>query len=169
MSKKEQEIEENVIEEGAIQGSEEVATEDYKEKWQRALADLENSRRRFEQEKANLIRYGTEGLLEDLLPVIDNFYRATEHVPEEQKNSPWVTGIQYIQKNLIDVLEGRGVKEIPAKKGDQFDASIHEAIAAEEHAELPDNSILEVKNRGYRLHEKVLRPVQVVVTTQSNN
>ena len=141
---------------------------DYKEKWQRAVADLENARKRFETDRTNLLKYGTEALIDDLLPVVDNFYRATEHIPAEQQSSPWVAGIQYIQKNLLDVLEARGLAEIPCKAGDAFDPSVHESIESVENAELPDDSVVEVKSKGYRLHGKLLRPVRVSVNTAHN-
>ncbi|MBU6389566.1 nucleotide exchange factor GrpE [Patescibacteria group bacterium] len=134
------------------------------EKWQRALADLENLRKRHELEKAQWIQYGLAKLLEELLPVVDNFYRATDHIPEDQRNSPWVTGIQYIQKNLLDVLEREGVKEIAVQPGDRFNPGRHEAIDTVETDEMEEDRIVEVKNKGYLLHERVLRPVQVTVS-----
>jgi len=137
---------------------------EYKEKWQRALADLENTRKRFEQDRLNLLKYSLEGFLEELIPVLDNFDRATSHVPAEQQGSPWVTGIQYIQKNLLDVMEGRGVNIIEAKQGDAFDAGKHEAIGTKEVQNIPEDKIAEVQNKGYMLHDRVLRPVQVIVS-----
>jgi len=136
--------------------------DDYKERWQRALADLENLRRRADIERQDTAKYALKSFIEDLLPVIDNFYRATEHVPAELKDSPWVAGMLYIQKNLLDTLESRGVKEIPAKNGDQFDPTHHEGIQTIESDEQPDHSI-KVINRGYMLHDRILRPVQVAV------
>lgn len=136
---------------------------DYQEKWQRAMAELENSRRRFEQEKQTLGKYALEGFIEELLPVVDNFYRATEHIPAEQADSPWVMGIQYIQKNLLDVLESKGVTEINAKEGDQFDSNKHEAIRTDETSDQSKDHTITIINKGYMLHDRVLRPVQVAV------
>ncbi|MCC2631366.1 MAG: GrpE protein [Patescibacteria group bacterium] len=141
--------------------------EDYKEKWQRALADMENLRKRTEQERVTFAKYSSESFIEELLPVVDNFYRATEHVPAEQQGSPWVTGIQYIQKNLLDVLEQRGVKEIAAKPGDAFNPSQHEALSSVEDSEQPEDTIVQVIGRGYLLHDKVLKPAQVIVSKHS--
>jgi len=132
----------------------------------RALAELDNQRKRHHAEREQMAKFALAGFVEDLLPVIDNFYRATSHVPEEQKDSPWVTGIQYIQKNLLDVLETRGVTEIPAKPGDQFDPHLHEAIGTRDEGE--DDRILEVVNRGYKLQERVIRPSQVIVSKSIN-
>jgi molecular chaperone GrpE len=140
---------------------------DYHSLYQRSLADLENSRKRMEEEKRQFGKFALEGFIEELLPVIDNFYRATEHIPDEQKEAGWVTGILYIQKQLADTLAQRGVTEISAKVGDQFDPHRHEAIATENNPEIPDDHIIEIKNRGYMLHDRVLRPAHVVVSHHS--
>ena len=137
---------------------------DYKDKWQRAVADLENARKRFEVERMAAIKYGSQSLIEELLPTVDNFYRATEHIPAEQQGSPWVAGIQYIQKNLLDVLESRGLSEIAAKVGDDFNPSLHESVELVESDPLPDDKVAEVRGKGYRLHDKLLRPVRVAVS-----
>jgi molecular chaperone GrpE len=138
---------------------------DYREQYQRALADWENARKRWEQEKQQIRQYGQAAFCEALLPVVDNFYRATEHVPQEHQDAGWVTGIQYIQKQLLDVLEREGVVEIPVKPGDPFDPHRHEAVATAEAAEQPENTIVAVNGRGYFLHGRVLRPVRVTVAS----
>ena len=138
-----------------------VEEPDYKDKWQRALADMENMRKRSEADRLNLSRYALEGFVEELLPVVDNFYRATEHVPAELQESAWVKGVMYIQKNMLDVLERRGITEIPANVGDSFDPAKHESIGTAELPDQADDTITEVKNKGYMLHERVLRPSQI--------
>lgn len=136
---------------------------DYQSLWQRTLADQENLRKRFDQERLTQAKFALGGFIEELLPVVDNFYRATEHVPAEQQNNGWVTGILYIQKQLLDVLEKEGLKEIATKSGDHFDPHRHEAIGTAVHPDQPEETILEIKNKGYQLHDRVLRPVQVIV------
>ena len=126
---------------------------DYKLLWQRSMADQENSRKRQEQDKANFAQYALIGFVEDLLPVVDNFYRATEHIPEEQRSLPWVTGIQYIQKQLLDALEARGVTEISTKVGDWLNTQLHEVVEAEEAEEYEDDQIIEIKNKGYLVED----------------
>ena len=152
---------EPISEEPVVTPAEEVV--DYKEQWARARADLENLRKRSEVERMAALKYASQSLVEDLIPVVDNFYRATEHIPAEQQNSPWVAGIQYIQKNLLDVLVARGLSEIPAKDGDHFDPSIHEAIKQEETSDEALDSTIIILNKGYRLHDKLVRPVHVQV------
>ena len=146
--------------------------DEYKEKWQRAVAEMENMRKRFDSDRITHNKYALESFIEELLPVVDNFYRATEHVPVELQNSPWVTGIMYIQKNLLDVLEHRGVKEIEVKPGRVFDPTKHEAISMVEGTQFDEHQVAEVMNKGYMLHERVLRPAQVTlgsVKTQENS
>jgi len=137
---------------------------DYEELWLRSQAEIDNARKRFEAERAQLIKFGQVNLLSDLLPVVDNFYRATTHIPEDQKKSPWVTGIQHIQKNLLDVLESYGVKEVPTKVGDAFDAKHHEGIGTVSDTTIPEDHIVEVVAKGYMLHDRMLRPAQVTVS-----
>lgn len=161
-----EEVEEIIIPEEELSSTE--IEPDYQEKWQRAMAELENFRRRTEAEKLELAKYAIKSLVEDLIPVVDNFYRATEHIPAEQQGSPWVAGIGYIQKNLLDALEARGVKEITAKDGDHFDASKHEAIQNPETDQSELEDTIKIINRGYMLHDRVLRPVQVAVYSTNN-
>ena len=146
--------------------AEELSQEsEYREKWQRALAETENLRKRQEVERVNWSKFALNDFLSDLLPVLDNFDRATEHVPAELQNSAWVTGILYIQKNLMDTLSRKGVEEIPVKIGDSLDPAKHEAIGVEE-VEGEEDKITKVVNKGYMIHDRVLRPVQVFVSQQ---
>lgn len=147
---------------------EEVQTRpDFQSLYQRTLADVENMRRRFEDERKLIGKMAIGDLVIDLLPVLDNFTRATEHVPEAEKDSPWATGILYIRKQLMGVLAERGVEEVHAKPGDPFDPSTHEAIGSVHNSDQPDDTISEVKSIGYKLHDKVMRPVQVIVNTHN--
>jgi molecular chaperone GrpE len=147
--------------------SEDSEVAEYKSRWQRSVADLENLRKRTELDRVMLRQSAAEGIISELLPVVDNFYRATEHVPAEQKDSAWLTGIMYIQKQLVDVLEAQGVTEIAAKDGDEFDPAVHEAISHEQNPDL-DNKI-KVLFKGYTLNGKLLRPVRVTVYSKEIN
>lgn len=103
-----------------------------------------------------------------MLPVVDNFYLAVQHIPQEQRDSSWVSGVQYIQKNLLDTLERYGVKEIALKPGDLFQAETQEAIGTIANGEVPEDHVVEVKRKGYYLHDRVIRPAQVVVSRGSS-
>jgi molecular chaperone GrpE len=164
MKKNDEELQSEEI----IEAAEEAPTEiDYQVLYQRSLADLENMRRRFEDERKLVSKLAIGDLVIDLLPVLDNFTRATEHVPETEKNSAWATGILYIRKQLMDVLNERGVQELHAQVGDSFDPSLHEALDSVHNSDQPDDSIAEVKSQGYKLHDKIMRPVQVIVNTHN--
>jgi molecular chaperone GrpE len=136
---------------------------DYKESWQRALADLDNLQKRQAQEKQGYFQFALTDLMLELLPVVDNFRRAMAHIPADQASSSWVSGIQYIQKNLLDLLESKGVKEIPMQVGDQFVGENAEAIGTTIDDRLAEGSIASINAMGYTLNGKLLRPAQVVV------
>lgn len=139
---------------------------DFQALYQRALADAENLRKRFEDERKLVAKFAIGEVVLDLVPVLENFTRATEHLPEDQKDSPWTTGILYIRKQLMEVLSQRGVVELTAKPGDAFDANLHEAIGTVTNPDQTEDTIAEVKGMGYQLHERVLKPVPVIVNIQ---
>lgn len=148
----------------AVEDTAQAELEAMTAKWQRSVAELENFRKRSEQESALRSKFASEGFVLDILPVVDNFYRATEHVPADLEKAPWVAGIQYIQKQLLDMIAAYGVGEIPAKVGDAFTADTQEAVGTTVDSEKPEGVIAQIVQRGYRLHDKVIRPVQVIVT-----
>lgn len=134
---------------------------EYLDQAQRARAELINYRRRVEQEMAYLRQYAGEQLIKRLLPVIDDFHRAVNAVPEEHRDDPWVQGILLIERKLWSILESEGVRPIDAV-GKPFDPALHEAVTAEEGVESPD-TVVEEFQRGYLLHDRVLRPAMVKV------
>lgn len=141
---------------------------DYHDLYQRSLAEQENLKKRLEQEKRQFAQFALSGAVESLLPVVDNFYRATEHVPAESQDSAWLTGIMHIQKQLTDVMAEWGVEEMNVKPGDAFNAEQHEAIGILEVQDVPEDSISQVTQKGYMLHGKVLRPAKVMTNTKPN-
>jgi len=142
----------------------ESLAQDFQALYQRALADAENSRKRFEDERKLIAKFAIGDIVMELIPVLENFTRATEHVPEVEKNSPWATGVLYIRKQLMDVLNQRGVTELTAQAGEMFDPNKHEAIGTVLDAEKAEDTIAEVKGMGYQLYERILKAVPVVVT-----
>lgn len=96
--------------------------------WQRCQADFDNYKKRQVEAQKELAQYAGQNMLNELLPVMDNFHMATAHVPADQKDSPWLTGIMYIQQQLDKVLEDNGMVEIRVEIGDDFDAEIMEAV-----------------------------------------
>ncbi len=135
----------------------------YFESLARAKADFENLRKRSRQEKLDLIEYGSERLLVCLLPVLDNFERALADNSEDLKS--FKTGVKMIYTQFMEVLEGEGLKAIPAK-GQQFDPQVHEAVMTEKTTELSDNTVMEELRVGYYYKDKVIRPSMVKVARQ---
>lgn len=140
--------------------------EDYLDGWKRCQADFENYKKEQTEKYKDLVRYAAENIVLQVLPVLDNFHASTGHIPEDRKESPWVQGIMYIQKQLEGVLADNGIQEIGAKPGDGFDPRFHEAvregeIEAEEKKQ--ENKIKKVIQKGYKIGDKIIRPAKVVV------
>ncbi|NTW30627.1 MAG: nucleotide exchange factor GrpE [Candidatus Moranbacteria bacterium] len=136
--------------------------------WKRCLADFDNYKKRQEASQKEMGQYLVERLLNDLVPVLDNFHAAASHVPEESKDNPWVVGIGYIEKQLEDTLAQHGVRVIEVKEGDAFDPSRHEALSdssteAEEGEEKKGHVIAKVLQNGYTIGDKVVRAAKVSV------
>lgn len=145
---------------------ERLHSREYLDDLKRLQADFENYKKRQQESQKELGGYLIEKLVLDIIPVLDNFRAATMHVPPEQKESPWVVGIQYIEKQLETVLTDNGMQTIEAKEGDTFDPTLHEAISDEsrgENDETEHHTIAKVIQKGYRLGDKVIRAARVIV------
>ncbi len=145
-----------------------VKAEEYLTDLQRAQADFENYKKRQRESQKELGGYLIEKLVLDIIPVLDNFRAATMHVPEAEKSSPWVVGIQYIEKQLEDVVKSNGVEVIEVSIGDTFDPTIHEAVsqgASEDNTEETEEAhkVVTILQKGFRLGGKVIRPAKVSV------
>ena len=125
----------------------------------RTLADFENFRKRSEREKQDFFKYALASTIKDLLPVLDNFDRALEHAEEGDE---FHKGVLLIYKQLFDVLQGHGLKIID-QSGAHFDPNIHEAVVREEDPSVPNHTITAVLQKGYFLHDRLLRPALVKV------
>ena len=145
-------------------------TAEYLDGWQRARAEFANYKKRVEAEREELRRASNEALLIKLLPVVDDFERASQTLPEELADNPWVNGVTMILRKLHMILESENVSPIEAI-GKSFDPQRHEAIVREETREHPDGYVIEEIRRGYRLGERVLRPslVKVASNTQKEH
>ena len=133
--------------------------ERYLANWQRAQADLINFRKRSEQEKDEVIKFANAMLLMSLLPILDDFERALDNVSIKLAGLTWVDGIRLIHRKLQAVLESHGISQIEAL-GNDFDPTLHEAVLEEEGEE---GKVIEELQKGYKLHERVLRPAMVKV------
>jgi molecular chaperone GrpE len=146
---------EDALEEARAQSDENLRA------WQRAAADHSNYRRRVEDERETVAHFANALLISKLLSVLDDFDRALENVPPNTDDS-WVDGVRLVERKLRNVLEAEGVTPIEAA-GMQFDPNLHEAVVHEETADHPDNQVIGELQRGYRLHDRVLRPALVRV------
>lgn len=135
---------------------------EYKDQWLRATADYRNFKRRTDQERAELIRSASAGLLLKLLPVMDDLERAASSVTPEVENSPWYSGFKLIQQKLQAVLESEGVTPIEAT-GHEFDPNFHEAVIYEEGGAGDSTRVTAELQKGYKLRDRVLRPSMVKV------
>lgn len=124
---------------------------------QQALADLQNYKKRSDEEKSQFLTFANANLISEILPVIDNVERASQHVPEEAKD--WAQGIIGTLKQLESILSEHGLQKI-STIGQSFDPRLHEAIITENGAQ---DSIIKEIQAGYLLKDKVLRPAKVSV------
>lgn len=134
--------------------------------WKRCQADFENYKKMQSQAQKDFIKYSGQNIVLQIIPVLDNFHMATDHIPEDQKDGGWVVGIMHIQKQLENVLAENGVNEIETKEGDKFDPEIHEAIENNEQGTIDKeqkNEISKIILKGYKLNGKVIRAVKVIV------
>lgn len=132
------------------------------DKLMRTMAEFDNFRKRSEKEKTQMFEIGAKDIIEKILPVIDNFERGLGSVPEEEKESAFVQGIEQIYKQLITALEGAGVKAIDAV-GKEFDPNFHNAVMHDEDDSLGENVVSEELQKGYMYRDTVVRHSMVKV------
>lgn len=137
------------------------------DKYLRERADLENYRRRVQKEKEDLMKYGNECLLTDILPVLDNMERALDHASEESLSAV-IEGVNLTRSMLLSVLKKFGVEPIEAK-GATFDSAFHQAMCQVESDDVAPNSIIEEYQKGYLLNDRLLRPAMVSVAAAKKN
>jgi molecular chaperone GrpE len=128
----------------------------------RALADLQNLRRRTDEERLRIIREGNERLIKQLLPILDDFERGLNASRDTQSYEQLIVGVDSVLRKAADILAQQGVQPIPAV-GEPFNPDLHEAVQVVEAADLPDESIVQELQRGYTLHGRVIRPSLVSV------
>jgi molecular chaperone GrpE len=143
-----------------LQAKAEEARENY-DLFLRERAELENFKRRMLREKGEALRFASEPLIRDLLPVVDNLERAIEHAGGNGQSV--VEGVRLVLKSLLDILERHGVKRIDAV-GERFDPTRHEAMAQIESKEHEPNRVVDQHHSGYLLHDRLLRPALVTVS-----
>lgn len=137
--------------------------EDHYVQLQRLQADFDNYRKRTQKEKTELIKYASERLVGELLPVLDNFDRAVSAAKVNPDFASFSQGVEMILRQMQTALSKEGLKAMDAV-GQPFDPNLHEAVLREASDEHPENTVVEVLQKGYYLKEKVLRPSMVKVS-----
>lgn len=133
-----------------------------RDRWIRAVADLENFRKRSIQERSNLLKYKNEEILRDLVAVMDNMDRALKYCDPTGKPDPLAEGICMVSGMFKDILGRYGVQEIKAL-GEPFDPHMHEAVARVPAGANQNNTVVEEVEKGYMYQDRLLRPSKVVV------
>ena len=145
----------------------ELERAEMRDRLMRALADLENTRKRAEKDRREAAIYGGSKLARDLIPVYDNLERALSVVSDDTRAQAQglVEGVELTLRELLNVLNRHGVERVSPKAGDPFDPHLHEAMF---EAPLPDFSagqVIQVLSDGFRMHEQLLRPAKVGVSS----
>jgi molecular chaperone GrpE len=151
---------------------EEIATlppEDFKDKYLRQLAEMENMRKRMAREKEEMIRFGIENAITDFLPVIDQLEQAlrfAEAGSSEVKN--WAMGFQMILSQFREALHNHGITTYHSE-GNLFDPAYHEAVEVEATDDVPEGVILQEFTKGYKSPTRVIRPARVKVAKKDHS
>ena len=148
-------------EDSAEESREEPAAkvEEYREKWLRALADLDNFKKRTEQEGRELREFANVDLVKSLLPILDDMERAFDSLDADTAGLDWVEGLKLVSRKLLSTLEDQGLGVI-ATVGERFDPTMHEAVM---QAEGEEGVVVGELQKGYRFQDRVVRPAMVQV------
>lgn len=140
--------------------------DDYKDRWVRALAEAENARKRGDKARREAEQYGGSKLARDILPVYDNMKRALDAATEETP-AALIEGVQLTMRELLNVFSKHGITLISPQLGDRFDPNLHEAMFEAPVPETKAGDIIQVSAEGFMLHDRLLRPAQVGVSSMT--
>lgn len=141
----------------------EKALQQAQEQALRTRADFDNYQKRASRDAAQERRYAQVPLAGDLLPALDNLERATAAARQVGESGPLVQGVAMVQSQLQDILRRHGITRVEAQ-GQPFDPNHHEAVSQQPTSEFPPNTVVQVLEQGYLVHDRVLRPARVVVS-----
>lgn len=141
--------------------------DDMRDRFMRALADAENSRKRADRDRREAEQYGGSKLARDMLPVFDALKRALEHAGEEAKAAApaLIEGVELTQRELLNVFKRHGIEPIMPEVGDKFDPQHHEAMFEAPVPGTTAGDIIQVMDHGFMLHDRLLRPAKVGVSS----
>ncbi len=145
----------------------EAERDDFKDKFMRALADAENMRKRADRDRREAENYGGSKLARDLLPVYDNMRRALTSADEAEQdvNAALLEGVELTMRELISVFKKHGIDPITPEVGDKFDPQLHQAMFEAPVPGTKAGDIIQVAAEGFMLHDRLLRPAQVGVSS----
>jgi molecular chaperone GrpE len=146
----------------------EQARDQYLDLATRTRADFENYQKRLQRDLAAERRYAQAPLAADLLPVLDNLERATAAAGQAGETGPLVQGVGMVHTQLLDVLRRHGVNRMGAQ-GEPFDPTRHEAVLQQPRKDVPPGTVVQVLEHGYTIHDRVLRPARVAVSSAPGN
>ena len=156
------------IEEGKSAASEteklKAEAEKYKNEYLYLMADFENYKKQAIKERSQLIKFGSERLVVSLLEVLDNLERALQTEVTPDNLDSFVDGVKMTRTELSKVLKNFGVEEVPSE-GVAFDPNVHEALSSQQTEDVPEGHIVSAYKKAYKLHDRVVRPAQVIVAT----
>lgn len=141
---------------------ERAKVEKYLDRWRRARADFANYRKRNDRDREEMVQFANAVLVNKLLPILDDFERAGATLPGDLSHLTWVDGVFLIYRKLEMTLQAEGLKPIEAV-GQGFDPMVHEAVAYEPSDDHDEGTVLAELQRGYTLHDRVIRPALVKV------
>jgi len=140
---------------------------DLKDKWMRALADAENARKRGDRDRREAENYGGSKLARDLLPVYDNLKRGLEAATDDQRevSAALIEGVELTMREVVNVFKKHGIEPISPEIGERFDPQNHEAMFEAPVPGTKAGDIIQVMTEGFMLHDRLLRPAQVGVSS----
>jgi len=143
--------------------------DDLKDKWMRALADAENARKRGDRDRREAENYGGSKLARDLLPVYDNLKRGLEAATDDQRevSAALIEGVELTMREVVNVFKKHGIEPISPEIGERFDPQNHEAMFEAPVPGTKAGDIIQVMTEGFMLHDRLLRPAQVGVSSNS--
>ena len=141
----------------------EVKEINFEQKYLTSLADMENLRKRLSLDKIDFIKYKASSFIYDILPTIDMFENALSAKDVSEETKSWLLGFKMILTNLKESLKNEGVKEIIIKIGDEFNGNLHQSFDEVKTDEVKPGHIFKVNQKGYTIHDRLLRPAMVEV------
>ena len=139
----------------------------FQDKYLRLAAEFENYKRRAQRDQNDSIRFGNESLLKNLLPIIDNLERAIQCAKDAGTSGPLLEGVELTHKQFLETVGKVGVRQV-STTGNSFDPAIHQAVTQVESENVEPNTVIEEFQKGYLLHDRILRPAMVSVAKEKS-